>query len=227
MAPSRGRPMEHQRAAAYFDQSGELFDSLYSLEKTNAFMRSINKLFRRDIYQRYLMTIKHLQDLSASSVLDVGIGGARYAAGYLESGVTRVVGVDISTTMIQFAREHVSQFSGHDNIFEFVLTDIDGFETDEKFDVVVAMGLFDYLPDTVAGLKRLLDFCDHSAIVSFPSISVWRTPIRKLRYWLKNCPVYFFRRHQITRLALEAGFASSVVHKIRGSGMDYVAILKK
>ncbi|MFH2054666.1 MAG: hypothetical protein ABIJ61_01795, partial [bacterium] len=83
------------------------------------------------------------------------------------------------------------------------------------------------IPEPVAVLQRFLNVCNHSVVASFPSISLWRTPIRKLRYWLKNCPVYFFKRDQIIDLAQQAGFASCTVHKIRGSGMDYAAIMKK
>jgi cyclopropane fatty-acyl-phospholipid synthase-like methyltransferase len=129
--------------------------------------------------------------------------------------------------MLQFASQHVQNIPGHESTFEFILSDIDQFESDEKFDVVVAMGFFDYVTDTLGTLKRLREFCDHSVIASFPSRSYWRTPIRKARYWLKKCPVLFFKSSQILDLSDRAGFVSCDLTKIEGAGMDYVAIFKK
>lgn len=216
---------DHQRAAAYFDRKAELFDSLYSLEKTTPFMRFMNRHFRSDIYERYLLTVNHVKNAKAQSVLDVGIGSGRYATGYAEAGVKRVVGVDISSSMLDLAREHVEKINGSQTKFEFVLSDIDAYHTADRFDVVVAMGFFDYISEPEPSLKKLRELCNHSVIASFPSISLYRTPLRKVRYAIKKCPVYFYRVEQIERLAHEAGFSKCSVTKIKGAGMDYVAIL--
>ena len=60
-------------------------------------------------------------------------------------------------------------------------------------------------------------------IASFPSISWYRTPIRKVRYVIKRCPVYFYRREQIEQLGKAAGFAQTDISKIDGAGQDYFA----
>jgi SAM-dependent methyltransferase len=224
---SEHRTPDHQRAAAYFDRSGELFDSLYSMDKVSPWQRFINRHFRSDVYERYRLTVEHLRGAGASSVLDVGIGGARYAKGYVDAGIKRIVGIDISSTMLEFARAHVSRIAGHEGMFQFVRADIDAFDTAETFDVVVAMGFFDYTPDPLRCLSKLHQFCNDSVIASFPSCSLYRTPIRKLRYIFKNCPVFFYDRFRIMQLSTQAGFARCEVTKIKGSGMDYVAVFRK
>jgi SAM-dependent methyltransferase len=224
---SEHRTPDHQRAAAYFDRSGELFDSLYSMDSVSPWKRFLNRHFRSDIYERYRLTVEHLKRVEASSVLDVGVGGARYAKGYVDAGIKHVVGVDISSTMLEFARAHVSQIAEHERIFQFVLADVDAFDTTEKFDVVVAMGFFDYTPDPLRCLLKLQQFCNDSVIASFPSRSLYRTPIRKLRYIFKNCPVFFYDRFRIMQISTQAGFAGCEVTKIKGSGMDYVAVFRK
>ena len=224
---SENRTPDHQRAAAYFDRSGELFDSLYSMDRVGPWKRFLNRHFRNDVYERYRMTVEHLKRVVASSVLDVGIGGARYAKGYIDAGIKRVVGIDISSTMLEFAQAHVSQIAGHEEIFQFVRADVDAFDTAEKFDVVVAMGFFDYTPDPLRCLRKLHKFSNDSVIASFPSRSFYRTPIRKLRYIFKNCPVFFYDRFRIMQLSTQAGFAECEVIKIKGSGMDYVAVFRK
>ena len=223
---SQDTQRDHRRAADYFDRKAELFDSLYSLDKTTPVMRFLNRHFRSDIYGRYIRTVDHVKSAGAQSVLDVGIGSGRYCRGYAEAGVRRVVGVDISSSMLDLAREYVKSLSAPSTQFELVLCDIDGFVPTERFDVVVAMGFFDYISTPVESLKKLRGLCNHSVIASFPSISFYRTPIRRLRYIIKKCPVYFYRQDQIEQLARAAGFSECDIVKLPGAGMDYVAILK-
>ena len=211
----------HKRAAEYFDRSGCLFDSLYSEEKMSGFMRHVNRRFRRDIYERYLLTIEHVSKQGAASVLDVGVGGAKYARGYADAGVARVVGIDISETMLQIAELHVRTLSECGTVFEFARCDIMHFRTNESFDVVVAMGFFDYIEDPLLVLSRLKSLSRGSVVASFPSRSFIRTPLRRIRYFLKRCPVFFFDRDEINRLCKEAGFKSWSITKIAGAGMDY------
>lgn len=216
----------HRRAASYFDRRGELFDSLYSEDGLSSIRRYLNKRFRRDINERYLMTLDSVKENDASDVLDVGIGGARYAEGYIECGVKRVVGVDISETMLDFAREHIAGLGDTGTEFELIKSDINDFKISETFDVVVAMGFFDYIEDTLTSLKKLRSLAEKAVAASFPSISVWRTPIRKVRYIYKRCPVFFFRRRQIEELSKAAGFTSCRIIKIKGSGMDFFVEFK-
>ncbi|HUE44657.1 MAG TPA: hypothetical protein VMO81_00240 [Aestuariivirgaceae bacterium] len=85
------------------------------------------------------------------------------------------------------------------------------------------MGVFDYVEHPAVLLKKLRGLVTHSAMVSFPSRSFYRTPIRRLRYRLKRCPVYFYDAKTIENLAAEAGFARMQLIKIRGAGMDSVS----
>jgi hypothetical protein len=75
----------------------------------------------------------------------------------------------------------------------------------------------------VDSLKTMRALAANSVIASFPSISFYRTPIRKLRYKIKKCPVYFYRPAEIEELTRHAGFASCRITKIPGAGMDYIA----
>ena len=92
------------------------------------------------------------------------------------------------------------------------------FQVSESFDVVIAMGFFDYVQSPVPVLQRMAGFARHSVIASFPSISWYRTPIRKVRYFFKRCPVYFYRSSEIDFLGKAAGFARTEIVKIEGAG---------
>lgn len=206
----------------YFTRSAVSFDSLYSPAKTGRVMRFLNRRFRRDIFERFVLTVDHVRNCEARTVFDVGCGSGRYVSAFTEVGVRRYVGIDFSPAMIELARAANSgRGFGDAAAPEFVCGDVLNYRTNETFDVVVAMGVFDYVADPAALLAKLASLSRHSVVASFPSINWYRTPIRKTRYFFKRCPVYFFDRRRIEALAESASFADYRIRKIEGAGQDY------
>ncbi len=213
-----------EKVKEYFTRSAADFDSLYSEERVGIFQRFLNRRFRRDVYERYLLSLEHVRRNGLASILDVGCGSGRYALGLIElPGVKRIVGLDFSPQMIALATENTRPVQQSGKSLEIVCDDFQAFETDEVFDGVLAMGFYDYLPSPLPALQKMRALARHSVVASFPSISFYRTPLRKARYFFKRCPVYFYTREEILALAQSAGFAKAEVGKIRGSGMDYFA----
>jgi hypothetical protein len=89
------------------------------------------------------------------------------------------------------------------------------------FDFAIIMGVLDYVPDPVAFFRGLRSVLTGRAAVSFPSKHWFRTPVRKIRYKLRSCPVYFYDERQIRSIGREAGFGTVEIEKIEGAGMDY------
>jgi 2-polyprenyl-3-methyl-5-hydroxy-6-metoxy-1,4-benzoquinol methylase len=210
----------------YFTRAAVSFDSLYE-EKVNFQARFINRRFRRDIYERFLLSIDHVRKFSLKSILDVGCGSGRYAVALAQLGVKRIVGLDISEGMIALARSRVAREWHSDSIFEFVRGDFMQFKSNETFQLVLAMGVFDYVRDPLPVLQRMGSLATHTVIASFPSISWYRTPIPKIRYLFKRCPVYFYQRSEIEAFGEMLGFAQTDVHKIEGAGQDYFVAFYK
>src|SRR5438552_4796280 len=202
----------------YFTRSAITFDALYSQERTSSSIRFVNQKFRRDIYERFLLSMDHVSRFHLDSVLDVGCGSGRYAEAFAQLGVKRIVGIDLSDKMIELARRRTDYSNTKP---EFVCGDFMEFKTSETFDLAIAMGFFDYIADPLPLLMRMRSLVTHSALASFPSISWYRTPIRKVRYYCKRCPVYFYRREQIKLLGEAAGFTRTDIKKIKGAGQDY------
>jgi SAM-dependent methyltransferase len=209
----------------YFTRAAVSFDSLY-LEDGNAVTRFINRRLRRDIYERFLLSMNHVRKFNLDSVLDVGCGSGRYAVALAQTGVKRIVGLDISEGMIALAKK-LSNENHCDQAIEFVGGDFMEFKSPAPFQAVLAMGLFDYVKDPVPALAHMGSLASHSIIASFPSISWYRTPIRKARYFVKRCPVYFYEREQIEAFGKTLGFAHTDVHKIEGAGQDYFVTFYK
>jgi 2-polyprenyl-3-methyl-5-hydroxy-6-metoxy-1,4-benzoquinol methylase len=205
----------------YFIRSADSFDLLYSEERMNRIMRYINRKFRNDIYERFLLTLTHLKNNNLRSVLDVGCGSGRYEVAISQLNVEKIIGRDVSPKMIDLAGNYIKSFKETSKKVEFICCDFSDFISDDKFDIVIAMGFFDYVKDPILFLKKMKDLSNQSVVASFPSISFYRTPIRQLRYYFKNCPVYFYSKNQIVHICKETGFSSCEVIKIKGDGMDY------
>ena len=209
---------------SYFERAAGSFDRLYSEDKQSPFWRWLNRRFRSDIVGRYLRTCRHITETQAQSVLDVGCGSGRYLAAFAELGVKRMVGIDLSQPMLDLAGEQL-RAAGHPNT-DLIRVNFDDFKTDERFDVVLAMGFFDYQADPVRVLKKMRTLAGHSVIASFPRRHWFRTPLRRFRYWLKRCPVYFYDRETVLRFSEEAGFATVEATRLSGAGMDIVAVMR-
>ncbi|MGC9964499.1 MAG: class I SAM-dependent methyltransferase [Syntrophobacteraceae bacterium] len=218
---------EAEKVRQYFDVASVAFDSLYSENEQKPFMRFVNRTFRKDIYGRFLLSMNYIIDTGMGSALDVGCGSGRYAYALAKAGIKRIVALDMSSKMIELARRNTSDIDTNFVSCNFVCSDFMNFETSERFDVVLAMGVFDYVAEPVVFLRKMKSLANHSVIVSFPSRSFYRTPLRKVRYYFKNCPLHFYDRHSIARLGLESGFSDTCMVKIKGSGMDYFVVFRK
>jgi SAM-dependent methyltransferase len=209
------------RVTDYFTRSAEAFDSLYGEEAQHPAMRWVNARFRSDIYERFARSLRHFSTYGLTSCLDVGCGSGRYAKALAELGLQKVVGVDVSPTMIELARQHTAGVAREGQELRFVVADFETYPVDEQYDAVMAMGFFDYVRDPIPVLEKMRGIARHSVVASFPSYHFYRTPIRQVRYAIKRCPVYFYDDRHARALGAAAGFSRTEVDKIPGAGMDY------
>lgn len=208
-----------EKVRIYFERASDLFNSIYTGEKS-AFGRWVDRLLRPDLRERFLLTLREIQKESPQSVLDVGVGPGQYLKAYVELGVPKIAGLDFSKPMLDLAKKLVGKPPEGIEI-SYIVSDFMEADLENKYDISIAMGVFDYIADPLAFIKKMKENSNKCVLASFPSISVWRTPIRKIRYAYKRCPVYFYNKTKIERLSNEAGFKDFRIVKIKGSGMDY------
>jgi 2-polyprenyl-3-methyl-5-hydroxy-6-metoxy-1,4-benzoquinol methylase len=193
-----------QQLQSYFDRIALSFDAIYTGQK-GFIGRRWDRLTRRNIQDRLNHTLTAAAPLAGKRVLDVGCGSGRYAVELLARGAKEVVGLDLSARMIELARgvAHQARVSPH---CSFLQQDILKYSAAEPFDVVIAQGFFDYVPDPQPVFARLRMLCRGTLVASFP----WKYAVRALprRLWLasRGCPVRFFTRGQILSLCQGAGF---------------------
>jgi SAM-dependent methyltransferase len=207
---------------SYFERAADTFDALYGGRMSTP-MKWINRRFRSDIYARFDRTLTALAPLNGKTILDIGCGSGVYAVEFASRGATRVVGYDVAERMIELARRRAKSL-GAGEVCSFVRGSFPDDAPNELFDHCVAMGVMDYIPTRQEFLKEMARRTRRSAIVSFPSYHWFRGPVRIVRYKVKRCPLWLYRESEVRELMMSAGFASVHVEKLKGAGMDFVAI---
>ena len=210
-------------AAKFFDSFAEAFDTLYD-DKRNFAMRWFDRYFRSDMFIRFALTFERLGDLQGKTVLDIGCGSGPYIIEALRRGAVKTCAVDPAQGMLDLTQKKLKTagFVEQCSLVEGVFPGVDL----ESHDHVIVMGVMDYVKDAVGFLREMRPLVGVSAAVSFPSRHWLRTPLRKFRYRLRNCPVYFYNAYDIKNLCSAAGFSGIEIKKIPGAGMDYHVLLK-
>jgi hypothetical protein len=108
--------------------------------------------------------------------------------------------------MIEYARNTAQQMNVADRC-EFICGDFLTHIFNEPFDVVLALGFFDYIKNAEPMFKKIALLRPHKFAASFPKFTpIWGTQ-RAIRYcWFKKCPVYNYTAAQLDRLYREAPF---------------------
>ncbi len=189
-----------QRVRNRFRARAREFDDLYEDE------RPLVRLLRPGLFRRRQLAVETVRRYAQPRVLDVGCGSGRIAELVLEAGAADYVGIDFAEEMIGLSRSRLERFDGRSELIlgDFLQVPIDG-----RFDVVLALGLFDYLPEPQRFVRRMFELCaEGGALVgSFPTWSLVKGPVRKARYeWIGDCPIFNYSRRELELMLGAAGF---------------------
>jgi ubiquinone/menaquinone biosynthesis C-methylase UbiE len=197
---------ESRQVAEYWDRIAPKFDSIYTGEK-NPVARGLDKWLRRDMYERFNWVVRRAGDCRGQSICDVGCGSGRFVNVLAQKGA-RVTGLDFAPTMLKLSQELV-QCHGVADRCDFVLSDVLDWKTDRKFDLVIAIGFWDYVADPLPRLQMIRSITRARFLSAWPRSGTWRAAIRKVRLNMAGCPVYFWTRPQVEEYLNRAGFRVS------------------
>jgi len=198
-----------QRVRNRFRTKAQQFDDLYEDE------RPMVRLLRPGLFRRRQLAVETVSGHDNPRVLDVGCGSGRIGEFVLEAGAQHYVGVDFSEPMIELSQARLARFGERAELLtdDFLTAPLDG-----AFEVVLALGLFDYLPNPRDFLTRIFQLTapGGSMVASFPAWSLLKGPVRKVRYeWVGDCPIFNYDRPGLVRLLDAAGFQR---HEIMAPG---------
>jgi len=190
-----------RRVREHFRKKAFSFDHLYDEE------HALQRALRPGLFNRREFALAVAREYEAPRVLDVGGGSARIGELVLEQGASRYVDVDLSDAMLDLARQRLDRFDEDKvNLLQgdFLSAAIPG-----SYDVVLALGYFDYIEDAPAHVRRMLELIapGGSVVATFPRWTWTKGPIRKLRYEvINNCPIFDYTRDGLMQLF--AGFTN-------------------
>jgi 2-polyprenyl-3-methyl-5-hydroxy-6-metoxy-1,4-benzoquinol methylase len=196
----------HQ-ATPFWNSAAEEFDSIYTGTGKNAWSRFLDRVFRKDIYQRFDWVMDKCGDLRGKTACDIGCGPGHFVSEFAKRGAVLSIGLDIAPNMLALASNRVAREGVADRC-EFALSDVEEWKTDQRFDITLAIGLWDYIEDPRRQLRCIRKLTRGRFLSAWPRLWTWRMPIRKARlHYMRGCPVYFYRQPEIYRMLEGAGFS--------------------
>jgi 2-polyprenyl-3-methyl-5-hydroxy-6-metoxy-1,4-benzoquinol methylase len=194
---------ETQQIAEYWNNIANRFDAIYTGNK-NPIARNLDRWLRRDIYQRFEWVMSQAGDLRGMKVCDIGCGSGRFVASLAKRGA-QVTGVDFAPEMLKLGGQ-LAEKEGVAERCKFVLSDVLDWKTDEHFDLVIAIGFWDYVADPLPRLQVIRQLTKMTFLSAWPRAATLRAAIRKVRLKADGCPVYFWHKDQVEAYLQGAGF---------------------
>jgi SAM-dependent methyltransferase len=180
----------------YFDQRSGRFARFYR-------SRPIARVLGRGaLFDRLDFAVEKTEELGALRVVDIGCGSGPLFRPLAARGV-HVSGIEPAGGMVELAEQAAADCGGLVEVTRIGWEQLAAWHTGEPFDVAIALGVFDYVPNAGDLLATMGDIARHS-IASFPRPGL-RTNLRKLRYGAKGVSVHGYTPERITSLARANG----------------------
>lgn len=183
-----------KNVSVFFDGYADDFSSIYKEDKKkrSSFDKLMDNWFRQAIKDRFDRTINETNKDSIKSVLDIGCGPGHFVVKFLEQG-KKVTALDIAPSMIEITKKRVQSIGKEDDV-KFILEDYLEYKPIKKFDAACVMGFFDYVEEPVVVLKKLLNDVEKEIYISIPDNKGFLAWQRKIRYNLRNCPLFLYSK---------------------------------
>ena len=190
----------------YFERRALAFDRLYT-------RRSIAMRLRRGPQLGRELAISVVAKHQAPRVLDVGCGPGRVAEAIISAGAGTYMGIDFSPRMMALARQRLNGYEG----VELLDGNFLDLEVPRTFDIVLALGLFDYLEEPLRAAAWLHARCSSTLLASFTRWDWIKAPVRRFHYeLLHRCPISNYTEAAAVELLVGAGFSDvDFIHRGR------------
>jgi SAM-dependent methyltransferase len=182
----------------YFEKRADAIDRFYAVPVTG------NHALRRGPWRGRELAVAALAQHPSARVLDIGCGPGRVAEAVIEAGASSYLGIDLSPHMLGLARSRLDRFDSVELVEgDFLELDVPG-----AFDVVLALGLFDYLDRPARAAEWMRACCSSTLLASFTRWDWLKGPIRHLHYEvLHRCPIHDYTEPFAEAMLAAAGFS--------------------
>ena len=161
------------------DQKVKIKKHFDSLEKPYSVKSNWLWKFLRDREKK--LFIKLIQNLNKDFCLDLGAGSCEYSKILLQMGAKKTVCVDFSSHTMSFC---------HDSRIEKIISDVEKFNTHKKYDLILCLGILEFLENPERFLLRSRNFLKpQGKIMILLPLSLIRSSIYRLFYFLKGIAI--------------------------------------
>lgn len=185
----------------YFSRMAPAFDSYYNEPSHSLIGKIGHEVFRKPgLVRRFQATMDSLQPFTGKRIFDAGCGPGAFSVYMWKQGAD-VFGMDLAPAMIDAARQHAAEAGWEKPAL--VSGDVLEHTTTEPYDATIAIGVFDYLGPDVRDefLRHLRSLTAGPVLATFPKLFTPQSPVRRLYFVGKECPVYFYTAKEVRRLA--------------------------
>jgi SAM-dependent methyltransferase len=181
----------------YFDRHARSLDRRYAQPTL------LDRLLRAGPARGRDLAVSVVAGRPGASVLDVGCGPGRVGEAVLDADAGDYLGIDLSPAMLDLARVRLARFEqAHLREGDFRALDVPG-----RFDVVLALGLFEYLDEPEPAAAWLRERCAATLVASFTRRDRLKGPIRHAHYRRHGCRVVDYTEARAGAILAGAGFA--------------------
>ncbi len=197
----------------YFDRTAGEFDAIHERGRGRGTL--VDRVFRRGMQQRfaYVLEAARTAQPPLATLLDIGCGGGKYCVALAQAGL-RATGIDFAPAMTGLATQR-AQVAGVAEQCTFHTGDVMTLDL-APADLVLAIGVFDYVADAAPLLARLRALTAREGIASFPRAGTWPGVLRRLWLLTRRCPVYYYTAADLRRLTDGWTENVTIVESIRG-----------
>ena len=198
----------------YFDRRSRRFARFYR-------SRPVARVLGRGaLFDRLDFAVERAASIGARRVLDIGCGSGPLFRP-LASLRIHVTGIDPAPGMVELARREAAETRGLVDVVHIGWEELATWHKGEPFDVAIALGVFDYVPNGGDLLATMRNVARHS-IASFPRPGL-RTNLRKLRYGTRGVSVIGYSSEGIGSLARASGMETVELASLGRAGYILLA----
>ena len=202
-----------QAVKSFFNDYASKFYSIYREEQKNPLRRFFDRTIRYSMFNRFQKVSEIIEKSNSKKILDAGCGPGWHDILLVKSLNVNITGIDVAPEMIRIAQNECNIRNLQSNL-KFITADILEYNFEEKFEVIFALGVVEYFDDPFDLINKMKKICTKKILFSVPVLNHWLTPQRKIRYKIRNCPLWFYDEKKINNLMSKASIENFFIHKI-------------
>tara|TARA_A100001388_G_C28645082_1_gene439075 strand:+ start:110 stop:769 length:660 start_codon:yes stop_codon:yes gene_type:complete len=197
----------------FFDDYASKFYSIYLEEQKSFITRILDRTLRKSMFKRFQKVAEIIHDCNCKNIIDVGCGPGWHDVLLTKSQDVHVTGIDVAPNMIEIAKK-LSISRNLDEKLDFIIADIFDHSFHKKYDCAFALGVVEYFENPKELIMKMKDISSKRVIFSIPVKNHILTFQRRIRYKLRNCPLWFYDKKDIHVMLDQIDIKEYKIHNI-------------